>query len=142
MNNCARGSESRAPLKRERERGLASRRVARAKGRCGASHNVWQSSHRPQCKIIMVTPKQLEVLKDLAVHHRTYDEDAEAIQAVLGELGTLRDENAALRADRDRLDWLDKRGKEVETGLWQWAVWNNQPSGIRVAIDAVSASQR
>lgn len=90
----------------------------------------------------MVTPKQLEVLKDLAVHHRTYDEDAEAIQAVLGELGTLRDENAALRADRDRLDWLDKRGKEVETGLWQWAVWNNQPSGIRVAIDAVSASQR
>ena len=76
----------------------------------------------------MITPTQIGLLRDLAAHHRTYDEDSEAIVAALNELATLREDlkaNAALlarqtdlarqaeielaqaRKDTERMDWLE-----------------------------------
>jgi hypothetical protein len=62
--------------------------------------------------------------------------------AVLDGVRTRAESRAEVaEADVERLDWLDGRRREIETGLWQWSIWHNRPVGVRAAIDGVKGGK-
>jgi regulator of replication initiation timing len=112
------------------------RRADAAKGGCEVSFNP------PNWEDHIDLERENAVLRvEVERLNRKLTESNQAF-AVLDGVRTRAESRAEVaEADVERLDWLDGRSREIETGLWQWSIWHNRPVGVRAAIDEVKGGK-